>query len=58
MNYLMPSAGFAGAVPDGVLRVEESGHVMFVPADTMNRDWREYQEWLAAGHSPAAPEPA
>lgn len=24
----------------------------FIPADNGNRDWREYQEWLAAGNSP------
>jgi hypothetical protein len=24
----------------------------FIPNDPANRDWREYQSWLAAGHTP------
>ena len=24
----------------------------FIPNDTGNRDWREYQEWLAKGNTP------
>lgn len=30
-----------------------------IPADPDNRDWQEYQEWLAAGNTPlpADPEP-
>jgi hypothetical protein len=26
----------------------------FIPADNGNRDYREYQEWLAAGNTPQA----
>jgi hypothetical protein len=31
---------------NGVLRLSDSA---FVPQDPANRDWLEYQEWLASG---------
>ncbi len=50
-----------GAVrTDAVIMVQEcplseciSGIVeRFIPADTSNRHWREYQEWLSQGNQP------
>lgn len=37
---------------DMILRVEDEA---FIPADERNRDWREYQAWLAEGNTPDAP---
>jgi hypothetical protein len=34
---------------DGVLRVEDNA---YIPNDGGNRDWQEYQDWLAAGNTP------
>lgn len=41
----------------GVIRRRDGASI---PQDTSNRDWREYQEWLADGHvpDPADPPPA
>ena len=35
---------------NGVIRLLDSA---FVPADPANRDWQEYQNWIAAGNAPA-----
>ena len=34
----------------GVVRLMDNA---FIPGDMANRDWREYQDWLAAGNRPA-----
>lgn len=34
-----------------VIRTEDSA---FIPNDPANRDWIEYQRWLAKGNEPAA----
>lgn len=48
MDYFLlpetpPVVGF-----DGVVRDDGA----WIPADPANRDWLEYQEWLAAGNEP------
>jgi hypothetical protein len=37
---------------DGVLKVEGE---IFIPADPGNRDWQDYQAWLAEGNEPDPP---
>lgn len=39
------------AINGGVIRLADGA---FIPADDDNRDWRAYQDWLAAGNVPAA----
>jgi hypothetical protein len=34
---------------DGVERIEDNA---FIPNDERNKDWLEYQEWLAKGNEP------
>lgn len=43
-------------IKTGVLRLKDQA---IIPDSLENRDWREYQEWLAAGNTPqpADPEP-
>ena len=36
--------------PFGVQRLQDSA---LIPNDTGNRDWASYQQWLAAGNTPA-----
>jgi hypothetical protein len=31
-----------------------NGAISFVPNNPMNKDWRAYQTWLAAGNTPLA----
>lgn len=39
---------------DGVRRLADGALIANQP---LNRDWRKYQEWLAAGNTPAAADP-
>ena len=39
---------------DSILRIEDNA---FIPPDPANTDYAEYQQWLAAGNTPA-PAPA
>lgn len=34
---------------DGIFRVADNA---WIPNDSMNHDWREYQAWLADGNEP------
>ena len=41
-------------LPDGYgVRLDDpdEGRTGFVPNDIRNRDWREYQDWIADGYS-------
>lgn len=40
--------------PEGVIRSTDGAHI---PATTLNRDWREYQDWLALGNTPDPADP-
>lgn len=44
MTYTMPDPIF-----NGIIRDADGANI---PADPANRDWREYQDWLAAGNTP------
>lgn len=46
MNYKLEA--------NGVVRLDNGAHI---PADTRNRDWREYTEWLAKGNTPLPVDP-
>ena len=39
---------------DGVVRLDDDAHIPNAPG---NRDWREYQEWLAEGNAPLPADP-
>ena len=38
----------------GVTKVEENGKIWFIPENTENIMWQEYQEWLAEGNTTEA----
>lgn len=45
------------SIVDVVLKTDESGVSSWVPNDPQNRDWQEYQAWLAIeGNVPEAAE--
>jgi|TARA_R100000455_G_scaffold28068_1_gene17415 hypothetical protein len=41
----------AGKPIEGILRKEDN---VFIPPDPDNTDWKDFQEWLAAGNTPEA----
>ena len=38
-----------------VIKTDLNGLKHYIPGDSKNRDWIEYQAWLAAGNTPDAP---
>lgn len=37
---------------DSILRLNDDSTVSWIPNNTANRDWQEYQEWIADGNEP------
>lgn len=37
--------------PDGSKSIQRKEDMAFIPEDPHNRDWVEYQEWVAAGNT-------
>ena len=35
-----------------ICAIKEDGSQMSIPADPQNRDWQQYQKWLAEGNEP------
>jgi hypothetical protein len=35
-----------------VIWTDNDGVIHFIPNDPANRDWQEYQKWLAEGNTP------
>lgn len=44
----------AGNPASGIKRNNDNGSTSFIPQDSGNRDWIEYQAWLALGNTPEA----
>ena len=38
--------------PDGSKSIQRKEDMAFIPEDLNNKDWVEYQEWLAEGNTP------
>jgi len=51
MNYKKCKDGLGVGLPIIVLTTTD-GNVKYIPSDPQNRDWIQYQEWLAAGNTP------
>ncbi len=47
-------ADYALTQADGVMRAVDGA---YIPAEPLNSDWREYQDWLAAGGVPYPADP-
>jgi hypothetical protein len=43
---------------NGILKLEDSVAVCWIPESEANSDWRAYQTWLAADPENNVPEPA
>lgn len=41
--------------PNLIRAVDDDGTEHWVPTDDANRDWRDYQAWLAKGNMPNPP---
>ena len=39
-----------------IRKIDENGIVFSIPNDAKNKDWQEYQAWLAKGNKPEAAE--
>jgi hypothetical protein len=53
-EYYLPPDPLAGMSPfNGIVRDDGA----WIPSDPANRDWAEYQDWLAAGGTPNPPKP-
>lgn len=40
-----------------IMRIDDDGSVTCIPSDPRNRDWQDYQAWLANGNVPLAQDP-
>lgn len=40
----------------GIERKDDKGLVAIIPESDKNRDWHEYQKWLADGNHPLPPD--
>lgn len=58
MTYKYQSDFNGGHSESVILRVDDDGVINFIPNDSLNKDWQEYQAWLAADPENNIPEPA